>query len=404
MRFDVFHSLGRLDDVEPKVSDREVFADYFDQLRAAEELGFGTMWVAESHFSTEVQKNNPFGVVPHFKGEIGLNTDSLQLAQVTLARTKRIDFGTAILNIVGANGGPVGAADRVRALAFLNAVSEAPRGLHIGIAAGRFPYVNRPYGIAPRCETEKRLWPQYQRLIFLEALEIFLRLSHSETLGSDAVTKRTIGRELFDSDDLHAQARETAGVSANEEIPYRPRWSFDPLRLVPELPAADWRSFMRFVLGSSEPTAMDVAFEYDDIDIFNLSFTPPAKIAAVHSDMQARCSRKGRIWNRSRMPRTVLIAIDPDPAVAERRIDAALDTYLRGTSGTIQVPVKESLRARAVVGDASSVRAQLEKGSAHDFHPDDRLMLWFEFNQPDGREVVRQMRYFAERVMPHFVD
>src|SRR4051812_32352645 len=132
MKFDVFHSIGRIDSLVPRLSDREVFGQFFGQAEAAERLGYGVMWVAESHFSSEVQKRNPDPVIPNYHGEVGLNADSMQLAQALFARTERLGFGTAIMNIVGGNGGPIAAADRVRSLAWLNSLSRRPRELAIG--------------------------------------------------------------------------------------------------------------------------------------------------------------------------------------------------------------------------------------------------------------------------------
>ena len=44
-------------------SEQQLFANFFEQVIAADDLGFGTAWLAESHLSTEVQKENPFPVV-----------------------------------------------------------------------------------------------------------------------------------------------------------------------------------------------------------------------------------------------------------------------------------------------------------------------------------------------------
>src|SRR5271163_2153645 len=90
-----------------------MFENYFDQVRLADELGYDTAWVAETHLSCEVQKTGSQPVTPHFKGEIGLNTDILQLAHVIFAKTKRIAAGSAIRNIL-CNGGPVAHAEAVR--------------------------------------------------------------------------------------------------------------------------------------------------------------------------------------------------------------------------------------------------------------------------------------------------
>jgi alkanesulfonate monooxygenase SsuD/methylene tetrahydromethanopterin reductase-like flavin-dependent oxidoreductase (luciferase family) len=404
MLFDLFHSLARVDTLLPRVTDRQVFLDFFAQARAAEDLGFGTVWVAESHFSSEVQKLHAEPVIPTFRGEIGLNSDSPQLAQALFERTARIGFGTAIYNIVGGNGGPLAAADRVRALAFINSLREAPRSLHLGVAAGRFPYINKPYGVLPRDPIEAALWPQYKRLIFLEALEIFLRLSNSETLASSQLTRRTISRELFSSDEAWERAlREVRGQVelAHGGVPYRGRWTFEPLRLVPELPREDLSRHVRFVLGSSDPLALDLASQLGEIDIFHLSFTPPEQINATHELMRAREGAAGRAWHRGRMPRTVLVFVDRDRRRAEERASKTLDMYLAGMEGTVATPEKQRLLARALVGDGPMVRQQLSPDDPRGFHPDDRLMLWFEYGQADSAAIIDQMRYFADQVMAY---
>ena len=70
-----------------------MFRNFFEQVELADELNYQCAWVAESHLSTEVQKETRQPVVPHFKGEIGLNVDFLQLAQAVFARTKNIEMG-----------------------------------------------------------------------------------------------------------------------------------------------------------------------------------------------------------------------------------------------------------------------------------------------------------------------
>lgn len=401
MRFDLFHSLARIDSLQPRLSDRQVFELFFRQVEFAEALGFGTLWVAESHFSSEVQKRNPGGVIPHFIGEVGLNCDSLQLAQQVMARTKRLGFGTAILNIVGGNGGPLATADRVRSLAWYNSLCDEPRRLDIGIASGRFSYINQPFGIAPRSIEEQVLWSQVQPLIFLEALEIFLRLLNGETLGSAAVARHGIDRQSFRDDASYESACQRLGRKAWD---YQPRWEFAPLKLVPELPQEEWRRFMTIVLGSADPKARDHALKFGDLDIFNLSFTPPDQIEATHTAMYERYAAVGKTWHRSRMPRTVLIFIDERMARAEQYASDCFDTYIEAMRGTVATPSKETLMSRALIGDPQRICEQLSPGDPRGFHADDRLMLWFEFNQADGVAIERQMRLFAEHVMPYFAD
>ena len=109
MDLDIFFSICQTDVHGYVPSERVMFENFFEQVELADRLGFGTAWVAESHLSTETQKTNPGAVIPHFVGEIGLNTDILQLAHRVFARTKRIGIGSAIMNIL-CNGGPIAAA------------------------------------------------------------------------------------------------------------------------------------------------------------------------------------------------------------------------------------------------------------------------------------------------------
>ena len=58
MQFDVFFSLSHtpVDDEAP--SEAQMFQNFFDQVQAADELGYKTAWLAEAHLSSEVQKKN----------------------------------------------------------------------------------------------------------------------------------------------------------------------------------------------------------------------------------------------------------------------------------------------------------------------------------------------------------
>src|SRR5437868_13175807 len=180
--------------------ERTMFSNFFEQVELADQLGFGTAWIAESHLSTEVQKTNPGAVIPHFVGEIGLNTDILQLATRIFARTKQIGVGSAILNIL-CNGGPIAHAERIKTFLALHGLDPNERRiLTIGFASGRFPFINIPYGIVPRNVVEEAAWPVMKNKIFGEATEIFLRLLQGETLNSSMITPRTLRRADFRGD------------------------------------------------------------------------------------------------------------------------------------------------------------------------------------------------------------
>jgi alkanesulfonate monooxygenase SsuD/methylene tetrahydromethanopterin reductase-like flavin-dependent oxidoreductase (luciferase family) len=391
MIFDLFHSSS-----DPVVGGRSLgarrcFAQFLEQVCLAEELGLQTIWCAESHFSSQTQKKTSQASIPHYQGEVGLNADSFQLFHWIVAHTQRIGLGTAIHNIVGGSGGPLASADRVNLLRVANgAWWPRPRELHIGVAAGRFPYQNSPFGLRPRCEAEALLWPHVQRIAFYEALEIFLRLIRGEELDSRQLTRHSISRAQAEVGLRQENAERLAAI----EFPYEPapRWPFEALQLVPAADAADP---LRIVLGSSDPEALRVARRYWNVDVFNLSFTPPERIDALHAELGA----EDPSWSRQRMPRTVLVFADPSRAVARERADAALNAYIEAMRGTAQVPDKRVLLERALVGDAAEIRECLLPGSRHGFHEGDRLMLWFEFNQLDGESIQRQMRYFVEEVV-----
>jgi hypothetical protein len=157
---------------------------------------------------------------------------------------------------------------------------------------------------------------------------------------------------------------------------------------------------MNFVLGSHDPLARDHGLNFADLDIFNLSFTPPTQLAEVHDEMFVRYRESGRVWHRSRMPRTVLVFIDQNLERAREMADRCFDVYIEAMRGTVVLPPKNELMARALIGDPASIIDQLRPGNSHGFHADDRLMLWFEFNQTDHQAIKSQMRLFAERAMP----
>jgi alkanesulfonate monooxygenase SsuD/methylene tetrahydromethanopterin reductase-like flavin-dependent oxidoreductase (luciferase family) len=163
---------------------------------------------------------------------------------------------------------------------------------------------------------------------------------------------------------------------------------------------AEYLPWMRFVLGSHDPMARDHGLRFADLDIFNLSFTPPSQIHKVHEEMFVRYRDSGREWHRSRMPRTVLVFIDRDRQKARDMASKCFDTYIEAMRGTVVLPPKDELMARALMGDPAEIRDQLQPDAPHGFHCDDRLMLWFEFNQIEHEAIKSQMRLFAEEVMP----
>lgn len=395
MIFDLFHSISDSVVGGNRLGPRRVLDQYFSQAVLAEEIGFETLWLAESHFSSEVQKRTSVATIPEFQGEVGLNADSFQWFHELSRRTKRIGLGTAIHNIVGGSGGPLASADRVQTLSFINQnFWESPRELRIGVASGRFPYQNTPFGLIPRNELETDLWPALRRYAFIEALEIFLRLMKGEELESKSVESQL----LTEVELRKTMAREADRLLKKYQFPLAvpKRWNFELMKLVPH---QEQREHLHFVLGSADPLALDVGLKHWDLDLFNLSFTPPEEIEKLHTGMSKRAATQNRVWHRSRLPRTVLIFIDPVSQRAHELANRVLDAYIEAMRGTAAVPDKNVLLSRALIGDAEEIRDQLHPDNPRKFHKDDRLMLWFEFNQIDGEAIKKQMKYFHDDVM-----
>ncbi|HZL84348.1 MAG TPA: luciferase, partial [Candidatus Krumholzibacteria bacterium] len=83
-------------------------------------------------------------------------------------------------------------------------------------------------------------------------------------------------------------------------------------------------------------------------------------------------------------------------AAATEEARAALGAYWTALEGTLDPSKVEKAADNAVVGNAEDVTAQILER----FHPEDRLMLWFDFFNHDSRRVVSKMEAFMTRVAP----
>jgi alkanesulfonate monooxygenase SsuD/methylene tetrahydromethanopterin reductase-like flavin-dependent oxidoreductase (luciferase family) len=386
MELDIFFSISQteVDGVIP--DERTMFRNFFEQVELADRLGFGTAWVAESHLSTEVQKSNPGAVIPHFTGEIGLNTDILQLAHRVFARTKRIGIGSAILNIL-CNGGPIAHAERIKTFLALHGLDPNERRIiTIGFASGRFPFINIPYGIVPRNAVEEAAWPVVKNKIFEEATEIFLRLLKGETLNSSMIAPQSLRRSDFRSD--ADWQRVSSGL---DEVPIEPRYRFPNLKIVPQESRMD---LLRLSIGSHDPATQILANRILPVGVFNLSITPGDEIEKTNARMKDHYHPDGGPWHRRLMPRTVLVFIDDDPQRAASAARKALENYWRALEGTLDEEKIRRATNNALIGTPEQIAQQVRER----FDPEDRLMLWFDFNNHDSASVMRSMELFMTRV------
>ncbi|DAC63632.1 MAG: LLM class flavin-dependent oxidoreductase [Euryarchaeota archaeon] len=411
VQFDIFFSISQTPDTTGYIpSENEMFSNFLDQVELADELGFGVGWVAQAHLSTEIQKRNTKPVVPHYPGEVGLCTDFFQIAQKMFSRTKRMDVGSAVLSIL-ASGGPIAIAERVGSFIALHGMMEEEnRRLHIGFSAGRFEFMARPYGIVPRNEIEEAAWPALRGQIFAEASEIFLRLLSGEVISSEMIRDTILTRDNFRSDEDWEKVQ-LASMKHNDsndlpeliEIPHR--YDFEEIKTIPQ----EWRrELLNLVVGSHDPKLQIEVNKWRPVQVFNLSITPAHVIDATHERMRQYYHQDGGEWNRSMMPRTIMVFINNEEGLtseeqslaAKKEAKAALTTYWSALEGTIDPAKVERASDNAVIGNVEEVVEQISQR----FDSNDRLMCWFDFFNHDSERVKRDMTAFMEKVAPNIEE
>lgn len=411
MKYDLFLSICQTPVDGSAPNERGMFENFFSQVDLADALGFGCAWVAETHLSCQVQKRNPGAVIPHFQGEIGLNTDILQLAHVIFARTRRIHVGSAIRNII-CNGGPLAHAEAIRMFMTLHGMkAQESRLLEIGFASGRFPFSNQPYGWRPRNAFEVAAWPALKGLIFQEATEIFLRALRGDVFAARDIRPKLLTREHFRSEadwqkcvaawnTLSPREREVDAVAIEADghaVAFRVAslWNFDEVGIIPfEAPM----QYLNLTIGAHDAASQTLANEFLPVGVFNLSITPSAQIEETHQRMTKIYNKKpwgasDGVWSRARMPRTSLVFIGEDGREARARAERAIANYWTAVEGTLDAAKVQQAVGNALAGTPEEIRAQMRER----FHPDDRLMLWFDFNDHDNERVKKSMRLFMER-------
>ncbi|MCO4743999.1 MAG: LLM class flavin-dependent oxidoreductase [Proteobacteria bacterium] len=400
MNFDVFFSIAQTPVDGHLPSERVMFKNFFEQVEAADRLGFGVAWFAESHFSSQTQKLHKQPVVPHWEGEIGLNVDWLHLANHVFRRTSRIEVGAAIMNIL-CNGGPIPAAEKVAYFTSLHGLDPAEkRRIHAGFAAGRFDFMNRVTGVVPRTAAEERAGRAWKGKIFEQASEIFVRLLNGETLDTSKLRPTALTRADFRSDEDWAAVQQAADTT-DDAIAVPPFWDFEPTRLVP----ADFRrELLQLVIGSHDPATQERVNAWAPVQVFNLSITSPAVIDETHRRLEKAYHPDGGAWKRGHMPRTTFVFLNDEPglgaeernAQARTEADAANEAYWKALTGTIDPARIEKAAHNALIGDPDTVAQQIVER----FHPEERLMLWFDFFNHDSARVVRNMEAFMNKVAP----
>ena len=407
MEHDIFFSISQTPDEHGHIpNEATMLRNYFQQLACADELGFGVGWIAQAHLSTETQKSNTKPVVPHWKGEVGLCTDFPQLALESFRRTNNIEIGSAVVSIL-ASGGPIAQAERMANLLSLHGLDENEhRCLHVGFSAGRFEFMARPYGVVPRNAIEEAAWPALRGQIFMEAAEIFLRLLRGDVINSEMIRSTVLTSDNFRSDGdwvavQNAAVEFEALDHRPEAIEIPPRYVFEDLKIVPTEFRKD---LLRLVAGTHDPRAQTFVNTILPVKVFNLSITSPEVIDATHERMREVYHADGGAWNRGDMPRTSFVFLNAEEGLtpeeqskaAQTEADQALSAYWNALEGTID-PNKVSRAANnALIGNVEEVAQQMVER----FHPEDRIMAWFDFFNHDSDRVCRNMTAYMQQVVP----
>lgn len=395
MKFDVFFSICQTEVDGHIPSERVMFENFFDQVKLADELTFGVAWVAETHLSCEIQKKLPSAVIPHFKGEIGLNTDILQVAHKIFAMTKRIEVGSAIRNIL-CNGGPIAHAEALRTFLALHGLNSGEkRRLHFGFASGRFEFSNRPYGIVPRNALESLTWPVVKGKILAQATEIFLKLVRGDELSSNDVTPMILQAADFRSESEWQAAwkmsAEFPDTRKNNSIHIPSFYEFEKLGVIPREVRME---LLQLVIGTHDPRIQKLANEILPTGVFNLSITPPTVIEETHERMKREFHAAGGPWSRAHMPRTAMVFSSREEA------KRAWQNYWKAMEGTLDSKKVDEAVHNALIGTPDELAEQIK----NKYHPEDRLMLWFDFNNHDNEAIKRNMRSFMTEVVPRLMN
>ena len=190
-------------------------------------------------------------------------------------------------------------------------------------------------------------------------------------------------------------------TDAPDSITTPSRYNFEEIKTIPQ----EWRrDLLNLVLGSHDVNLQVEVNKWAPVQVFNLSITPPHIIEQTHERMTEHYHSSGGDWTRDMMPRTIMVFVNDEngltneerSAAAKEEARAALTTYWYALEGTIDPAKVERATDNAVIGNVHEVAEQIQER----FHPEDRLMCWFDFFNHDSQRVQRNMEAFMTKVAP----
>ena len=184
-----------------------------------------------------------------------------------------------------------------------------------------------------------------------------------------------------------------------EQIEIPPTYNFDKVGLIPkDVPM----HLLNLTIGAHDPKIQALANEYMPVGVFNLSITPPEVIAQTHERMVQVFHKDGGPWQREMMPRTAMVYLDNTKGLSDEeqtaralgKAEAAWKNYWRAMEGTLNRDKVEKAVSNTIAGNPKRV-AELIKEK---YDPADRLMLWFDFNNHDNKDIKNSMEVFMNEV------
>ena len=156
--------------------------------------------------------------------------------------------------------------------------------------------------------------------------------------------------------------------------------------------------------GTHDPNAQEFVNKFLPVKVFNLSITSPEIIDNTHKRMSELFHPSGGKWQRRDMPRTTFVFLNSEPGLspeqqskaAHEEARLALGEYWKALEGTLDPSKVEKAANNALIGNAKEIAEQVKER----FHPDDRLMCWFDFFNHDSERVIRNMEAWWREVVP----
>ena len=161
---------------------------------------------------------------------------------------------------------------------------------------------------------------------------------------------------------------------------------------------------MELIAGTHDPRAQEFVNNFLPVKVFNLSITSPEIIDSTHERMSKLFHPDGGKWQRRDMPRTTFVFLNAEPHLspqeqtqaAHEEARLALGEYWKALEGTLDPSKVEKAVDNALIGNPEDVALQVKDR----FHPDDRLMCWFDFFNHDSERVIRNMEAWWSEVVP----